>query len=210
MKAAALRLVLIGAVGVLSGALEAFLDGQNDFDVVAVAGVIADVRVTPALAGVAVVILCCDSLEYVRWSQLVEMRENFPEAALMLLTRLDDTLAVEQAFREGVTSLVDIRTQPHLFLDAIRRTARHEPLVLVASDIAEAERTARTQRPALTSRERQILELGCAGLTSRQIASILQVSVRTVDAHLRDAYRRLGVTSRMSAVEKARREGLIS
>jgi DNA-binding CsgD family transcriptional regulator len=48
----------------------------------------------------------------------------------------------------------------------------------------------------LTPREREIALLAAAGSSSRQIADSLVISVRTVDNHLQNAYRKLGVTSR--------------
>jgi DNA-binding CsgD family transcriptional regulator len=48
----------------------------------------------------------------------------------------------------------------------------------------------------LTRREREIAALASTGLSSRQIADRLVVSVRTVDNHLQRAYRKLGISSR--------------
>jgi DNA-binding CsgD family transcriptional regulator len=48
----------------------------------------------------------------------------------------------------------------------------------------------------LTPREREIALLAAAGSSSRQIADRLVISVRTVDNHLQNAYRKLGVTRR--------------
>ena len=48
----------------------------------------------------------------------------------------------------------------------------------------------------LTPREREIALLAASGLTSRQIAERLVVSVRTVDNHLQHAYRKLGIARR--------------
>jgi DNA-binding NarL/FixJ family response regulator len=48
----------------------------------------------------------------------------------------------------------------------------------------------------LTDREREIAMLAAGGLTSREIAERLVVSVRTVDNHLQRAYRKLGISRR--------------
>jgi DNA-binding CsgD family transcriptional regulator len=45
-------------------------------------------------------------------------------------------------------------------------------------------------------REREIALLAAAGASSRDIADRLVISVRTVDNHLQNAYRKLGVTRR--------------
>jgi DNA-binding CsgD family transcriptional regulator len=48
----------------------------------------------------------------------------------------------------------------------------------------------------LTAREREIALLAAAGASSREIAGRLVISVRTVDNHLQNAYRKLGVRRR--------------
>ena len=55
----------------------------------------------------------------------------------------------------------------------------------------------------LTVREVEVLKLVAAGLMNRQIAERLAVSTRTVDAHLRSIYAKLGVKSRSSATRFA-------
>ena len=52
---------------------------------------------------------------------------------------------------------------------------------------------------ALTPRERQILELVAAGLTSPSIAAELGMKVPTVKTHLRSTYAKLGVNNRVQA-----------
>jgi DNA-binding CsgD family transcriptional regulator len=55
----------------------------------------------------------------------------------------------------------------------------------------------------LSARQRQVLELVARGLTNSQVAARLQLSGRTVDKHLENAYARLGVDNRVSAVRAA-------
>lgn len=62
----------------------------------------------------------------------------------------------------------------------------------------------------LTGRELAVLELLCQGLTAAAIGRRLAVSHRTVHAHLRSIYRKLGVTDRMRAVLMAQEMGLLA
>ena len=55
----------------------------------------------------------------------------------------------------------------------------------------------------LTGREVEVLSLVAAGLMNRQIAERLGVSTRTVDAHLRSIYAKLGLKSRTAAIRFA-------
>jgi DNA-binding NarL/FixJ family response regulator len=50
---------------------------------------------------------------------------------------------------------------------------------------------------SLTERERRVASLVAQGLTNRGVAAELYVSHHTVDAHLRQIYRKLGIDSRV-------------
>lgn len=60
-----------------------------------------------------------------------------------------------------------------------------------------------TSLPELTRREGEILHLVARGRTDRQVASALYVSPYTVNKHLHNVYRKLGVGGRAGAVSKA-------
>lgn len=55
----------------------------------------------------------------------------------------------------------------------------------------------------LTPRELEVLQLLVEGLSNKAIADKLTMSPRTVQAHLRNVYRKFGVFNRTSAVVKA-------
>jgi DNA-binding NarL/FixJ family response regulator len=62
----------------------------------------------------------------------------------------------------------------------------------------------------LQQRELEILRQAARGLSNKGIASGLEVSERTVQTHLMNIFRKLGVGSRTEAVLRALREGWIT
>jgi DNA-binding NarL/FixJ family response regulator len=64
--------------------------------------------------------------------------------------------------------------------------------------------------PALSEREREVLDLIGSGATNREIAEQLFLSPHTVKEHTSSLYRKLSVRNRAEAVQKAQRLGLIS
>lgn len=66
------------------------------------------------------------------------------------------------------------------------------------SDIAEPF----IRDEVLTLREKEVLSLLSDGLTNKQIASKLHLSIRTVEMHLHNSYAKLNVQSRLQAVVK--------
>ena len=69
---------------------------------------------------------------------------------------------------------------------------------------AEGRALAAASEDGLTAREREIAGLVAAGRTNREVAAQLVLSERTIEAHLRSVYAKLGVRSR---VELARALG---
>lgn len=66
-----------------------------------------------------------------------------------------------------------------------------------------------TPRPALTTREIQVLTWACTGSKARSIARRLDISERTVHKHLTNIYRKLGASDRVTAAARAIALGLV-
>jgi DNA-binding NarL/FixJ family response regulator len=76
-------------------------------------------------------------------------------------------------------------------------------------ELARAARSAARAAATLTARERQVLQLIVEGLTSRQVATRLQLSERTVETHIANLYRKLDVRTRVQALHRAASLGLV-
>ncbi len=84
-----------------------------------------------------------------------------------------------------------------------------EPMALHAPPMEPSDRTDSPLVEPLSAREVEVLQLLAAGLASPQIASELIIGVNTVRTHIKHIYGKLGVHSRLQAVERARELGLL-
>jgi two-component system nitrate/nitrite response regulator NarL len=112
----------------------------------------------------------------------------------------------------GAAGCLSKRASKEQLADAIHRVARGETVIApelqgdVAADIRirEAE-----ERPVLSPRERQVLELTADGLTAPEMGSRLDLSTATVKTHMLHLYEKLGVSGRAAAVAQAMRRGIL-
>jgi DNA-binding NarL/FixJ family response regulator len=69
----------------------------------------------------------------------------------------------------------------------------------------------RVERPAgLTEREATVVGLLARGLQTKQVAAALEISAKTADRHIQNAYRKIGVSSRAAATLFAMEQGLVA
>ncbi len=61
----------------------------------------------------------------------------------------------------------------------------------------------------LTVREKQVIQLVCRGFTNKEIAQSLEITSRTVEFHLNNIFKKLGVPNRTAAVTMAGKMGLL-
>jgi DNA-binding CsgD family transcriptional regulator/tetratricopeptide (TPR) repeat protein len=115
------------------------------------------------------------------------------EAGLALLGSADEAL-----LREALRSFTDLGALP-----AVRLT-RQKMRRLAIRSIPAGPRTATRQHPlGLTRREREVLDLICAGHTNAEIAGKLFISVRTAGHHVSAVLAKLGVPTRGAAAAQA-------
>ena len=101
-------------------------------------------------------------------------------------------------------------------MDAIRKVARGEVYfsdevrqrLIVDIDQVRLAQQPRSRIATLTHREREILRHIAQGLSKKEIASKLNLSVKTVETHSSNLMRKLGIHDRVELARFAIREGL--
>jgi DNA-binding NarL/FixJ family response regulator len=88
----------------------------------------------------------------------------------------------------GVAGCVTLDVSSNELVGAVRRVAAGEVLASTGP------------KTALSRREAQVMLLVCQGLTNQEVSERLFLSMNTVKSHLRSAYRKMGVTSRLQAM----------
>lgn len=106
----------------------------------------------------------------------------------IMITGHGDVEACRRAFRAGVTDFLVKPVDEHVLMEAI-----------AACELQLEQQLVRTEAEAslsqLTSREAEVLEMVARGLGSKEIATALDVSVRTVDSHRASIAAKLGTPS---------------
>jgi DNA-binding NarL/FixJ family response regulator len=91
------------------------------------------------------------------------------------------------------------------------RDGRLDPDAVIAVLEAAGHRSPSLDRPAgLTEREVEVVRLLARGRQTKQVARALQISVKTADYHIQNAYRKMGVSTRAGATLFAMQHGLVT
>jgi DNA-binding NarL/FixJ family response regulator len=129
------------------------------------------------------------------------VRSSHPQISCLMLTAYDDDEALYTSVLAGAAGYVlkDIRGQG--LVDSIRRVARGESLLDRGMSRRVVEVAAANENPttALSSRERQVLDLIAEGLSNRQIGEHLELAEKTVKNYVSAILAKLGMERRTQA-----------
>ncbi len=117
-----------------------------------------------------------------------------------------------EALQAGAAGYLSKDARRSEIVDAVLQVARGETVVPadLASGLAgEIRLRAQPDAPALSERERQVLQAFARGLSVPQVAAELVIGVSTVKTHTQRLYEKLGVSDRAAAVAEAMRRGLV-
>jgi DNA-binding NarL/FixJ family response regulator len=119
---------------------------------------------------------------------------------VVVLTAFSDRQRILDAIDAGAVGYLLKDAEPEELIRGLRAAARGEsPLAPKAAQALVAARAEQQTDPELTPREREVLALLADGLPNKLIARRLDISEKTVKAHLTNIFQRIGVTDRTQA-----------
>ena len=140
-----------------------------------------------------------------------EIQRACPRMRTILLTMHAEDQYVLQGLQGGVQGYVLKKQAVMDLVQAIREVCRGNVYLSpgVSAAVVEAYQSKKGPADLLTSREREVLQLVAEGKTTKEIASLLGVSVKTAESHRTRVMQKLDIHETASLVRYAIRRGLI-
>ena len=209
------RVLIADDHALLRESMRNLLDRQEDMEVVGEAAdgeeaVTLSLKAKPDIAVLDIVMPRMNGIEASK-----EIKKVSPATAIIILTAYDDPQYVLGLLEAGAAGYLLKSARGRDVVAAIRAVREGES-VLHPSIIAMLLKRAMglqvsedkpRSKESLTEREIEVLKLAAQGMSNKEIAENLSVTVRTVKAHISNLFAKMDVASRTEAILKAVREG---
>ena len=193
--------------------LRVLLDAVDGMEVVGEASTLAEAA---ALEGDPDVVVTDLMLPDGRGPDVVRMvAERFPRSAILVLSMVDNATDVQLAFSAGARGYLLKEAASSELVEAVRRVGAGEDYLhpRLGATLASKRPVGRVHVSAtvdLSEREIEVLRLIGTGHTNAEIATLLHLSLRTIENHRASVQRKLGVRTRAELVREASERGLLA
>lgn len=202
-KRSKIRILLADDHAIFRDGLKKLLGLEEDMNVIGEAATAAEC--SNLLATLKPDILLLD-LRFPDRDGLTILEEFNPEATptrVIVLTASDDDRDVVRAMRLGARGVVLKQAATDLLIKSIRKVNQGEIWLdrkmtgEVMKALAHQADATRREKPLLSDREREIVQLVATGLRNKEIGVKLFISEQTVKNHLHNIFEKLGVADRL-------------
>jgi NarL family two-component system response regulator LiaR len=147
-----------------------------------------------------------------------QIKKDLPNIAILILTAYDDDNYVLGLLEAGAAGYLLKSARGQDIVNAIRAIEAGESVLhpniigkLLKRAMLKSNSTPEQQKNELLSeREREMLKLLSTGMSNKEIANTLCLSIRTVKAHMSNIFTKMHVASRSEALIEAMKLGLIT
>jgi two-component system response regulator NreC len=197
---------------VVRSGLRMVLDREEDFEVVAEAGDVADARRYVRAHRPDVLILDLNMPGDPSLPAIPLLLEDSPPTRVVVLTMQEDPAFAREALQAGASAYVLKEAADDELVQAVRTAAAGGTFLTpqLGARIAAAPPAPSGPPDDLTEREVEILRLIALGHTNAEIAAQLFLSVRTVESHRAHIQHKIRLTSRAELVQYALEHGLMT
>lgn len=140
---------------------------------------------------------------------LTEMRPLDTAPLVVVLTWHTEPSYAARAIAAGAHGYVSKSVEPTTLLEAIRSVSRGEQVIPPGVEQLLANGDGHPAS-ALTAREAQVMEMLARGMTNREIAEHLEISIKTVDTHRGHVLKKLGLRNNSELTRFAVKHGYVS
>lgn len=207
-----IRILLADDHSVVRQGFSAILRTQDDMDVIAEASNGRE-AIDKALAlkpDVIVMDVAMPELNGIEATRRIQ--EEAPRSRILALSMHKDAVYVREILRAGARGYLLKDAVDTDFLSAVRAVARGDGYISPAVSeavLSDYRRHVTNPIDLLSSREREVLQMIAEGLINKEIATKLNLSVYTVEAHRGRVMEKLNLHSTSELVRFAIRNGLI-
>ncbi len=213
-----IRIVITDDHPLLRQALRNVLEKQNDFDVIAEAGDGEEAikLTTELLPDVVIMDVSMPKLNGIEATRRI--KSECPSIAILALSVHSDNEHIARILQAGAAGYLTKSVYGEEVINAIRALASGE--TVLAPSISQqifkyafqnmGIPTILDSCNTLTAREIETLSLVAKGLSNKEIALRLNLSMRTVKSYMADLFLKLNVASRTEAVMAGLKKGLIA
>lgn len=137
-----------------------------------------------------------------------ELRDLEAGPLVVMIASHDEALYGVGPVSSGVHAYLRASATPDQLLEAIRAVCRGERVI--PQDVEQLAATTGHPATLLTRRELQVMEMIARGLTNREIAEHLEISVKTVDTHRGHVMKKLALRNNADLTRFALKHGYLS
>jgi DNA-binding NarL/FixJ family response regulator len=210
------RILLADDHALVRRGVRMILESEPDLEVVAEAGDGAEALDLAREHDVDLAILDVSMPRMTGLQAARELSRRRPGMHILMLSMHDNEQYFFEALKAGASGYVLKSAADQDLVEACRAAIRDEPFLyagvmstLVRDFLERVRRGERIPRAVLTPREEEVVKLIAEGHTSKEIADLLTISLKTVERHRANVLAKLGMRDRTELTRYAIRAGLI-
>jgi DNA-binding NarL/FixJ family response regulator len=209
------RILLADDHAVVRRGLRLVLDGEPDLEVVAEAGDGAEAVERAVRDDVHLAVLDVTMPRMTGIQAAREISRRCPDVRTLILSMHDNEQYFFEALKAGASGYVLKSAADRDLVEACRATMRGEPFLYPAAvaalirDHLDRASEGKAPREILTQRELEILKLIAEAYSSKEMAEMLVISVKTVERHRANILEKLGMRDRVELTRYAIKRGLV-